>query len=67
MSPGLTDVAVQTTLSTTSGVSSRVKTLQKIVGMMANVVERETLSNDLGEIGEAYEDGWHSGSEDDDD
>ena len=34
---------------------------------MSNLDERETLSNDLGEISEAYQDGWHSGSDESDD
>ncbi len=63
----LTKVAIHTSLSTTSGVSSRVKTLQKLARQMANYDERENLSNGLGEIGEAYEEGWQSGSEDDSD
>lgn len=31
------------------------------------VAERETLSNSLGELAEAYEEGWDSGSDEDDD
>ena len=31
------------------------------------VEEREALSNSLGEIAEAYEEGWDSGSDEDDD
>lgn len=38
-----------------------------MVSRMANLDERETLSNSLGEISEAYEDGWQSGSEESDD
>lgn len=34
---------------------------------MANLDEREALSNGLGEVSEAYEDGWDSGSEESDD
>lgn len=57
-------VGVQTSLSTTSKVSGRVKSLQKVVGTMAGMEEREALSNGLGEIGEQYEEGWISGSDD---
>ena len=67
LSPGLTQVAVHTSLSTTSGISNRVKALQKMVSRVANLDERETLLNGLGEISEAYEDGWHSGSDEGDD
>lgn len=67
LSPGLTQVAVHTSLSTTSGISNRVKALQRMVSRMANLDERETLSNGLGEISEAYEDGWYSGSDESDD
>ena len=66
LSPGLTHVAVHTSLSTTSGISKRVKALQRMVSRTANFDEREALSNGLGEISEAYEDGWHSGSEESD-
>ncbi|KAG0646720.1 dml-1 [Hyphodiscus hymeniophilus] len=38
-------------------------TLQKVI----DVDEREALSNSLGEIAEAYEEGWDSGSDEDDD
>lgn len=43
------------------------KALQRIVSRTANLEERETLSNGLGEISEAYEDGWYSGSDESDD
>lgn len=66
-SPGLAQVAVHTSLSTTTGISKRVKALQRMVSRTANLDERETLSNGLGEISEAYEDGWYSGSDENDD
>ena len=56
-------MAVQTSLATTSGVSRRVRGLQKYVSRMADLDEREMLSNGLGEISEAYEEGWQSDSE----
>ena len=34
---------------------------------LASQEEQENLSNGLGEIGEAYEEGWQSGSEGSDD
>ena len=60
-------LTVHTSLSTTSRISSHVKALQKIVSRMANLDEREALSNGLGQIGEAYKEGWNSGSDDDSD
>ena len=67
LSPNLSQVAVHTSLSTTSAISNRVKALQKIVSRLANLDERETLMNSLSEISESYEDGWQSGSEESDD
>lgn len=60
-------IGVQTSLSTTSTVSLRVKSLQKVVGTMVGMEEREALANGLGEIGENYEEGWISESDDDSD
>lgn len=60
-------MGVQTSLSTTSVVSGRVKSLQKVVGTLVGMEEREALSNGLGEIGEHYEEGWMSGSDDESD
>ncbi|MCJ1251508.1 mtDNA inheritance, partitioning of the mitochondrial organelle [Trapelia coarctata] len=57
-------VAVRARLSTTTGVANRVKVLQAVVGRMIGLDEREALSNGLGEIAEAYEEGWSSGSDD---
>lgn len=47
--------------------ASRVKVLQAVVGRMVGLDEREALSNGLGEIAEAYEEGRSSGSDDDSD
>lgn len=58
---------MKTSLSTDTTVASRIKELQHIVNRAINVDEREALSNSLGEIAEAYEDGWDSGSDEDDD
>jgi hypothetical protein len=60
-------VSVQTALSTDTSVTLRVKNLQAIVGRAIGMDEREALSNSLGEIAEAYEEGWDSGSDEDDD
>lgn len=38
-----------------------------MVSRAIGVEEREALSNSLGEIAEAYEEGWDSGSDEDDD
>ena len=67
LTPGHTQVAVHTSLSTTSGISKRIQALQRMVSRMAKLDERETLSNGLSETSEAYENGWHSGSDESDD
>jgi hypothetical protein len=48
-------------------VALRIKDLQRIVNRVVGIDEREALSNSLGEIAEAYEEGYDSGSDDDDD
>jgi hypothetical protein len=48
-------------------VASRVKGLQGIISRSVGLDEREALSNSLGEIAEAYEEGWDSGSDEDED
>lgn len=60
-------IAIRTSLSTDTSVALRVKSLQYIVGRAIGVDEREALSNSLGEIAEAYEEGWDSGTDEDDD
>ncbi|KAF8864127.1 tubulin nucleotide-binding domain-like protein [Acephala macrosclerotiorum] len=60
-------LGVKTSLSTDTTVASRIKELQHIVNRAIGVDEREALSNSLGEIAEAYEEGWDSGSDEDDD
>lgn len=60
-------MAVHTLLSTTTGVSTRIKNLQKCAHRTANVEERERLSNGLGEMAEGFEEGWRSGSEEESD
>ncbi|KAI9814179.1 MAG: mtDNA inheritance, partitioning of the mitochondrial organelle [Pycnora praestabilis] len=60
-------VAVRTSLSTTSAVAVRIKQIETVVSRAVRLDEREALSNSLGELIEAYEDGWDSGSDEDDD
>lgn len=60
-------VGVSTSLTTNTTVALRIKDLQRIVNRVVEVDEREALSNSLGEIAEAYEEGYDSGSDDDDD
>jgi hypothetical protein len=56
-----------TSLSTDTAVASRVTSLQQIVNRAIGMDEREALSNSLGEIAEAYQEGWNSDSDEDDD
>ncbi|KAL8789968.1 MAG: hypothetical protein Q9213_000854 [Squamulea squamosa] len=58
--------AIHGSLSTTSQMSKRTKGLQNIVLRMVDVAEREALSNGLGEIADAYEEGWDSSGSDED-
>lgn len=60
-------ISVRTSLSTDSTVATRVKMLRSIVNRSIGVDEREALSNSLGELAEEYEEGWDSGSDEDDD
>lgn len=60
-------VAVRASLSTTSAISDRIRNLRRTVTRAVGSDEREALSNGLGEIYEAYEEGWREGSDDDDD
>lgn len=48
-------------------ISKRTKGLQNMVARMVDVADREALWNGLGEIAEAYEEGWDSGSDVDSD
>lgn len=60
-------LSVQTSLSTDTTITARVKTLQNIVARSIGLDEREALSNELGIIAEAYEEGYSSGSDEDED
>ncbi|KAL9031268.1 MAG: hypothetical protein Q9196_000706 [Gyalolechia fulgens] len=65
--PSTTTMAIRVSLSTTTQISKRAKGLQNIVSRMTSVIERESLSNRLGEIAEEYEEGWNSESDEDSD
>ncbi len=60
-------LGVSTSLSTETTVALRIKNLQYIVNRAIGIDEREALSNSLGEIAEGYQEGWDSGSDEDDD
>ncbi|KAL8827284.1 MAG: hypothetical protein Q9191_003285 [Dirinaria sp. TL-2023a] len=60
-------IAVHVSLSTSTGISYKTHSLQKVVLRTAGVEEREALSSSLGDISEAYEGGWDHGSDDDSD
>lgn len=62
-----TSLSVSTSLSTDTTVAMRLKNLQHIVSRAVGIDEREALSNSLGEIAESYEEGWDSGTDEDDD
>ncbi|RDW71339.1 tubulin nucleotide-binding protein [Coleophoma cylindrospora] len=59
--------SIATSLSTDTTVALRIKALRSIVGRAVSINEREALGNSLGEIAEAYEEGYDSGSDEDDD
>ncbi|KAL9128299.1 MAG: hypothetical protein Q9217_003004 [Psora testacea] len=58
-------IGFRTLLSTSTRMSRSIKSLQETAGRMASLEEREALVNSLGEIAEAYEEGWDCGSGDD--
>lgn len=60
-------IAVHTSLSTSTRTSVRIKSLQRLVQQSMDSNQREVLSNRLGEIIEAYEEGWDGGSDDSED
>ncbi|PNY24246.1 Protein DML1 [Tolypocladium capitatum] len=60
-------IPVRTVLSTDTTMSARIKTLRRQVSRSIAVEERETLSNGLAEIADAYQNDWSSGSDADDD
>ncbi|UNI19689.1 mtDNA inheritance, partitioning of the mitochondrial organelle [Purpureocillium takamizusanense] len=64
---GETTAAVRTVLSTTTAMTARMRNLRSQVSRSLMLEERETLSNGLAEIADAYQDDWSSGSDEDDD
>lgn len=60
-------LSVNTSLSTDTSVALRLKSMRQIVGRAVGLEDREALSNSLDEMAEAYEEGWDSGSDDEDD
>ncbi|KAJ3511435.1 hypothetical protein NM208_g15433 [Fusarium decemcellulare] len=64
---GQPDVGVQTTLSTNSSMVRRIRHLRSEATRLVGVNEREDLSNGLAELADAYQEGWLSGSDEDDD
>lgn len=63
----LSSVSVRTSLTVDSTIVSRLKALKHIADRALAVNEREALSNSLGELAEAYEEGWDSGSDEGED
>jgi len=66
-SPTRSSLGVRTSLTTDTSVAVRIKNLQNVVSRAVSFDEREALGNTLGELVEAYEEGWDSGSDDYDD
>ena len=58
---------MHSSLSTTTQIATHVKAMQHVVSKMVGLDEREALANGLGEIVEAYEEGWSGGSDSDND
>lgn len=62
------NIAVHTALSTTSIISAHIKSLGKGLGRgIMMLEEEESFANGLAQIAEAYEEGWQSGNDDDED
>ncbi|KAF5588679.1 DML1-like protein [Fusarium subglutinans] len=61
------DASMQTTLSTNSSLVQRIRNLRSDSARLVPVNEREDLGNGLAELADAYQEGWLSGSDDDDD
>ncbi|KAJ5648960.1 uncharacterized protein N7484_002683 [Penicillium longicatenatum] len=54
-------------LTSSTRTAQRIKSIEATTARMLSVDERENMMNGLGEIREAYETGWSSGSDDDSD
>jgi hypothetical protein len=61
------ELGVRAALVTSSETSSRLKDLSRVISRAIQVDTREALLNDLAELGAAYEHGWQSGSDADED
>ncbi|KAI9754812.1 MAG: hypothetical protein M4579_004537 [Chaenotheca gracillima] len=61
------DVGMRTGLSTESSTAEYLRGLRRAAAVGMARDEREALSNALGEMAEAYDSGWRSGSDDDED
>ncbi|RSL59135.1 DML1-like protein [Fusarium duplospermum] len=64
---GEPNIGVQTTLSTNGSMVQRIRTLRSESARLVALNEREDLSNGLAELADAYQEGWFSGSDEDDD
>lgn len=63
---GLGDkLAVHSGLTTSTAVAQEIRTLERLVGRMVSLDERESLCNGLHTFAEEYDEGWDSGSESD--
>ena len=60
-------VGIRCALSTTTEVGDRIKAMKNVISRAITLDERENLSNTLGEICDAYAEGWDSGSDSADD
>lgn len=58
---------IQTCLSTSSDIATRMRSIERITRRMISLDERETLSDGLAAIADEYEEGWLSDSESEDD
>jgi len=58
-----TELGVQTQLSTSTSVCERLQKFQSLVRRLVDVDDREAMENTYGELYEAYQDGWDSGSD----
>jgi len=58
-----TEIGVQTQLSTSTSICERLQNFQNLVKRLVGVDDRETMENTYGELYEAYQDCWDSGSD----
>jgi hypothetical protein len=58
---------VHATLSTTTSVAQRIRSIERIARSIIGIEEREALCDGLVGICEEYEDGWESGSDESED